>query len=155
MWPKSQDKNWNFLRKKNTFMIKHETFFIIFQGLSIAQICLRPESVTLRKKMLLQLSRKTRFRRNHKGRGKCLSVFLGLTWRMVTYLEELLSIKSDEALIMRSCEINRETRTIISLLPKFLWPAKLTGCWLTLSCSHPWTYSSLWSGALARLRDKL
>ena len=60
-------------------MIKHETFFIIFQGLSIAQICLRPESVTLRKKMLLQLSRKTRFRRNHKGRGKCFSVFLGLT----------------------------------------------------------------------------
>ena len=31
-------------------MIKHEAFFIIFQGLSIAQICLRPESVTLRKK---------------------------------------------------------------------------------------------------------
>ena len=46
-WPKSQDKNWNILRKKRAFMVKLKEFFIIFKGISVAKICLRLDSVPL------------------------------------------------------------------------------------------------------------
>ena len=41
---KGQDKNLNILRTKNekSFRVKWKTFFIIFKGLSVVKICLRP-----------------------------------------------------------------------------------------------------------------
>ena len=40
--------------------------------------------------------------------------------RMATHFEEFLPIKSRDILITRSCEITRQTKTIISLLPQCL-----------------------------------
>ena len=49
-WPKSQDKNLNILRTKRAYELKLKVIFIIFNGFSVAKICLRPESMSLRLK---------------------------------------------------------------------------------------------------------
>ena len=75
--------------------------------------------------------------------------------RMVTYLEGILLIKSVGDLITWSCKIAWQTKTILSPLPQCLWPPNMAGWWLTLSGSHPPSYSTLWSRDPVRLRDKL
>ena len=44
---KSQGKNLNILRTKRSFEVKCKSFFIIFQGPSVAKNYLRPESTYL------------------------------------------------------------------------------------------------------------
>ena len=56
--------------------------------------------------------------------------------RMVTYLDYLLPIKSNDHIIMLCCVIMWQTKNIISPLPQCLWPQNLAGWWLTLSDSH-------------------
>ena len=63
--------------------------------------------------------------------------------------------KSHDALIIWSCKITGQSKTIIFRLPHSFWPPNLGGLWLTLSGSHPENYTTLWSHGLERLRDKL
>ena len=43
----NQDKNLNILRRKGALKVTWETLFIVFKGLSVARICLRPEGKPL------------------------------------------------------------------------------------------------------------
>ena len=74
--------------------------------------------------------------------------------RMVTYFEGLLTIRSLIPLITWCCKVTWQTKTIISPIPQCLWPPNLLGWWLTLSCSDPQSYSTLWSHDSAKSRDK-
>ena len=56
--------------------------------------------------------------------------------RMVTYVDYLLPINSNDHIIMWFCEIRRQTKTI-SQLPHCLWPQNLAGWRLTLSDLYP------------------
>ena len=75
--------------------------------------------------------------------------------RRVTYLDDLLPIKSHYNMIMGSCKITQQTNTIISPLPQCLWPANFTGWRLTLRDSDPQSQMMLWSRGLAKPCDKL
>ena len=57
------------------------------------------------------------------------------TWQDVTYLNELLPIKSRDPLITWSCKITRHTKIIIAPLQQCLWPPNLAGWQLTLTGS--------------------
>ena len=47
VWPKNHVKNLNILRTERAFKMKQKAFFIIFQGLSVAKNCLRPDTAFL------------------------------------------------------------------------------------------------------------
>ena len=55
-------------------------------------------------------------------------------------------LKSHKPLIMDSCKTTRQTKTIISPVPQWLWPLNLIEWWLTLNSS---TYLTLWSCSFA------
>ena len=61
--------------------------------------------------------------------------------RMVNYLNGALSIKSYNTLIIWTCKVTWQMKTIISLLPDCLLPPNLAGWWLTLRGSD--CYSNL------------
>ena len=47
--------------------------------------------------------------------------------RVITYLDRLLSIKSHECFILWFFEIMWQTKTLVFLLPAYLWPQNLAG----------------------------
>ena len=74
--------------------------------------------------------------------------------KMVIYLDWLLPIESHGPLIMWSCKITWQTKTIISSLPQCLWPP----AWQ--NGNLPWwppahSHMTLWSRGLVRPRDNL
>ena len=75
--------------------------------------------------------------------------------RMITYLDGLLFIKSNHSLIILwSCEITWQAKTIVSSLRRCLWLPLLLGWWLTLRGSNPQNHMMLWSRSLSKLSDK-
>ena len=76
-------------------------------------------------------------------------------FRMITHLDSIIPIESHDPLILWSCEIIWQTKTIISLIPQCLWPPNLAGWWLTLSGFHPLSCLTHWWRDLGRSRDKL
>ena len=77
-----------------------------------------------------------------------------LGW-VVTYYQGLPPMKPHNTLITWSCKIMRQTKTIISPLPYWLWPPNLAGWWLTVRGSHPFSYMALLAHGLVRSWDKL
>ena len=75
--------------------------------------------------------------------------------RIVTYIDNLLSTESNEPLMIWSCEIRWQTKTIISPLIQYLWPPNLAGLWLTLIAIHSKCYMTFWSRGLSRSCEKL
>ena len=63
--------------------------------------------------------------------------------------------KVTQPLITLPSEITWQTKTMITLLQRCLWPINLTGWWLTMRSSYPKSHMNLWSRALERSRDKL
>ena len=64
--------------------------------------------------------------------------------KMMTCLEGLLLIKSNEPLITCSCEITWQTKIIISPLWQCLWPPNVEVWWLTLRGSYPQSHMIIW-----------
>ena len=57
-------------------------------------------------------------------------------WQVLTYHKGVLLIKSYDPLIMWSCQITRQTKTIISPQPHCIWSQNVGGWWLPLMNSH-------------------
>ena len=74
--------------------------------------------------------------------------------KMATDLDGLRSIKLHEYLIMWSYRSTWQTKTVIFLLPRYLWPPNLAEWSLTLRDSKPWSHIMLWSRRFERSRDK-
>ena len=53
------------------------------------------------------------------------------------------SIELRNPLVMWSCKIKWQTKTIISPQPQHLWSPNLTGWWITLKGSYPFSHMSL------------
>ena len=75
--------------------------------------------------------------------------------RMITYNKGLPPINLCDPFISWSCKIMWQIKTIISPLPQRLWLPKFVRWWLTLSNSHPYSLTTLYSRGLARSRGKL
>ena len=63
--------------------------------------------------------------------------------RMITYLDGLLSIKSNDPLITWSCEITWQTKNNLYPLLQCLWPPNLEGCnlpWWSFGYKIKWPF---------------
>ena len=74
--------------------------------------------------------------------------------RMLTNLEGLLSILLN-LLVMWSCKIMLQIKTIISPLPWCWWQPNMAGLWLIMRGSHPQSHWTFWWCGFARSLDKL
>ena len=59
---------------------------------------------------------------------------------LITYLDGLLPIKSLDPLIVWSCQITWQTKSIISPIPQCLWPPNLAGWYLILRGSYRYSH---------------
>ena len=75
--------------------------------------------------------------------------------RMVTNFEGLLPIMLLNPLVTWSCEIKRQTKTILSPLLQCLCPPHLARMWFTMRGFHLQSHMTLWLRSLARSRDTL
>ena len=82
--------------------------------------------------------------------------------KMVTYLEGLLPIKLNDALIMWSSKITWKTKTIISPIPQCLWPPNLAGQYLErlppmklLDPLVTWPCKIMWQAIISSLPQRL
>ena len=73
--------------------------------------------------------------------------------RLVTYLDGLLSVKFYNTLV--SLQDQWQTKTIISLLPQYLCPPNLAGCWHIKRGIQSQSYMILQSRCFMRSCDKL
>ena len=88
----------------------------------------------------------------HKSHDSLITWFCEVTWqtkniyttrvsmatkldKMITYLDEFLSIKSQNCWIMWSCIITWPTKDVVSPPPQCLWSPNVVGWWLTLKGS--------------------
>ena len=49
----------------------------------------------------------------------------------------ITKLSRHETLTTRSCQITRQTKTIVSPIPQWLWLTNLVRWWLNLGCFHP------------------
>ena len=77
----------------------------------------------------------------------CQSSNYHQTWQMVTCLKGLLTITLPDSFMW-------QTKTIISLLPQYLWPSNMAEWGLAMKSPHPKSRITLWSHGLARSHDK-
>ena len=73
--------------------------------------------------------------------------------RLVTYLDGLLSVKFYNTLV--SLQDQWQTKTVISLLPQYLCPPNLAGCWHIKKGIQSQSYMILQSRCFVRSCDKL
>ena len=71
------------------------------------------------------------------------------------YNKVLSSINSHSPLIMLSCKVTWNFRSVISPLQQCLWLPDLARWWLTMRSFHPQSFTTLWTRSHVRPRDKL
>ena len=75
--------------------------------------------------------------------------------RMLAYLEQLPPIRLLIPLVMWSCKVTRQTKTIISPLLQCLWPPNLLGCETYVEELLSYSHMTFNHVLLFRLRDSL
>ena len=65
--------------------------------------------------------------------------------RVVTCFEGLRSIKSRAFQVKWSCNMTRQTKTIVFSLPQCMWSLNVAGRWLNMGGFYPWSHMTLWS----------
>ena len=75
--------------------------------------------------------------------------------RMITYLDGLLPLKSQDPLVTWPCKITWQNKTNLSSLSEYLWLLNLARWWLTMMGSCLLCYMTLWLRGRARSPDKL